>query len=83
MSRAAGLSGERLELDPWDSAVVTLLWDTWESQRMGGRYSVMGHFSFSLTQVLCTQCTETTSREQHRMPGRSRSPIGPGAVRPS
>lgn len=44
---------------------------------MGGRGDVMGCFPFSLTQVLCTRCTETTSREPRRIPGGSRSPAGP------
>lgn len=71
MSREAGLSGEWLQSD------------SWENQRMRAGLRVMGCFPFSFLQVPCTQCTETTSRGQHRIPGRSRTPIGPGAARAS
>ena len=54
--------------------------DNRESQAMGGRGDVMGRFPFSLTQALCTRCTETTSREPRRIPGRSRSPTGPSRL---
>lgn len=49
---------------------------------MDETFNAKGRFSFSLTQVPCTPCTETTSREQRRMRGESRFPQ-PRAVRPS
>lgn len=61
MSREAGLSGEQLESD------------SWESQRMGAGFGVTGCFPFFFLQVLCTRCLEITSREQHRIPRRSRT----------
>lgn len=42
--------------------------------RRGEALDAEGYFASSLTQVPCTQCTETISREQRRTRGRSRFP---------
>lgn len=52
--------------------------DSQEGQTLGEGISVTGCLPFSFLQVLCTRCTETTSRKRHRMLGRSRIPAGPG-----